>query len=415
METLRQTFRRLFAVAVFALCWGSCSLGQNPRALFPQTARKDSTIRISYLLPIAAKENVEQGLNGESRSLLPFLEFFQGGELALQYWRENGYNIDLQLIDTRSTDTASADEQLRLPKSDLWIGPVYAEEFLPYAELAKKAHKTIVYPLSQMGSVWENNPSVFQVATDNFQLWKNMADQFLTPKERTDTWVFIQANDWKDYAPYLQYLKGLNDSVAFSPHTGKWQKFPGHKIQSSKHPQEHHIRLVTYETGKDPLIIRNNIAGLLNTDNDSRFIILSQDEAFLSDLLEKLNSVADYGEFTIHTFGMPRWNKLESLNSNWFYQLNTFIPSAYYARYDTDLAKRFVTDFMSKHAMDPSPFAIQGFDITNYFIERQTGTSDPRFAPIQSKYKFNKSPEGGYVNSTGFVLEYTLQYEVIAH
>lgn len=416
METLRQTYRKLIGLGALALFGVTFVSGQNPRALFPQNIFQDSTIRISYLLPLAAKENLEQGMTGDSKQLLPFLEFYQGGILALQYWRELGYTVDAQLIDTKSPEAELSETRNRLEKSDVWIGPVYAEEFLPYANLARANQKTIVYPLSQMGDVWKNNPFVYQVAGDNLQLWKNMIDHEIINADDADILVFIQAGNWEEYSSYLPHILNDRDSLAYSPHSGHWQKIPGHKSLLSNHQHRKlPVRLVVYESGQNPLISRQNIAGILHSDRPHKFVILSQDEAFLSDLLENLNNMGANGRYQIQVYGMPRWNKLESLNSNWFYQLNAHIPSAYYAQYNSDLAKRFVKDFMEKHAMDPSQFAIQGFDITNYFIQKQKGIREPVFAPVQSRYEFEQIDHGGYRNTNGFILEYTNDYQVIAH
>ena len=109
METLRQTYRKLIGLGALALFGVTFVSGQNPRALFPQNIFQDSTIRISYLLPLAARENLEQGMTGDSKQLLPFLEFYQGGILALQYWRELGYTVDAQLIDTKSPEAELSD------------------------------------------------------------------------------------------------------------------------------------------------------------------------------------------------------------------------------------------------------------------------------------------------------------------
>lgn len=415
METLRQTYRTLIGLGVLALLGIPFTFGQNPKALFPQRIFEDSTIRVSYLLPISAKECIEQGTVGDNKQMLSFLEFFQGGELALQYWKEKGFSIEAQLIDTKAPESEFQNNRTQLEKSDIWIGPVYAEEFIPYANLARANQKTIVYPLSQLGEVWKNNPFVYQVASDNIELWKNMIHHEVYTSEDADVLVFIQPNNWGEYASYLPHILNCGDSLAYSPHTGHWQKIPDYKtLLSHSHHPPIHARLIVYEPGKNPLTSRNNLASILNSDHAHKFVILSQDEAFLSDLLENLSFLGTDDRYRIQVYGMPRWNKFESLNSNWFYQLNAHIPSSYFAQYESPLAQRFIKDFMDKHAMDPSPYALQGFDVTNYFIQKQLGIQENMFIPIQSKYQFEQIDRGGFRNTTGYILEYTKNYEVIA-
>lgn len=416
----------LHAFSLILLFWsaagsGFSAYGQNPKALFPGSYTPDTSLpehsfRVAYLLPLAAKAALAQPNGTENKQLQPFLEFYEGAELALHYWRELGYSIETQLIDTKEPETVASSYSSVLEKSDVWIGPVYAEEFAPFASLARALQKTIVYPLSQMGEVWRNNPFVYQAAADNIELWKNMIDKAIFDEETADVLVFIQMNAWDEYAAYLPHILNQNDSLIYSPHSGQWRRIPQLKplLQDRLH-RNINVRLVAYEAGQNPTISRNHLARILHSDHKHKFIILSQDEAFLSDLLENLTALGSDGKYGIQVYGMPRWNRLESLNSSWFYELNTHIPSAYYANYETPLAQRFVKDFMHKHAMDPSPFAIQGFDLTNHFIQRQLNLPSPLFPALQSRYRFERIEGGGYRNTAGFILEYTHAYELIAH
>ena len=375
----------LWWIGTFLFGMQPSTFAQNPRALFPGSFRQDSVVRIAYLLPLSYKENLELGAGNERKSFTQFLEFYEGGLLALQYWRELGYSIQSQLIDTQSGAAEQSAHQKALEEASVWIGPIYADEFKPYANLARASQKSIVYPLSQMGEVWKDNPFVYQAASDNLILWKRMIDKEIGKNPGENNVIIVPQNQTKEYESYVTFVKKGRESV----------------------------HLLRYKAGLDPMQNRAELMQWLRPNAVNRLIILSQDEAFLSDLLANLAYIVEGGNSDIHLYGMPRWNKFESLNSSWFFQLNTHIPSAYVPNYQLDLTKRFVSDFMSTYAIDPSPFALQAFDLTNYFVQKQLGLKDTPFPMIQSRFEFEQQPHGGYVNTGGYILEYTRDFDLI--
>jgi len=97
-------------------------------------------------------------------------------------------------------------------------------------------------------------------------------------------------------------------------------------------------------------------------------VVLSEKETFVSEVLAKLNTLAQ--DFDLKIYGFPEWLHFRNIQLDYFHGMNVFLCSPYLLDYNSPQVKAFLRKYRLKFQTEPVPysFAWNGYDIAYYFL-----------------------------------------------
>lgn len=383
----------------------NCEIGPNEM--------KKDTVHLALILPFNAnKVDLVDSLSNGNPNVTSateqqnFMNFYQGALMALEVLKDTGYKMDLQVLDSRRDPTRAKEQVKRLSQStELIIGPVYSNEIKPVAEYAQKRQIYMVSPLAAVPNMVAKNPYLIQIRPSYIDQVNALADYVSTRKDCNVVLLYEAGKDSSDIVKLLREKlsarftdRNLGDSIIKTFHQ------------------------MAYHTGQPFESVVDTFSKMFSISMINLVVVPSDNEAFVSDLLSKLNNMKVVYNTPIELYGMPSWQRFESVDINSYYTLGLRYISPYFVDYSSPLVKKFVKLYRNQFHAEPNQFAFQGFDVIYYFVPTLSkyGKSIEQCIPcdhemlIQSAYKFKRvSPEGGFENSGVFKVRYTPEYEII--
>ncbi|MBI4647977.1 MAG: LysM peptidoglycan-binding domain-containing protein, partial [Bacteroidia bacterium] len=330
----------------------------------------------------------------------PFLEFYEGALIAVDSLKKKGININLYVYNSYR-DSASTIELLKkdeLKLMDIIIGPAFSTNLKYVAEFAK-AHKiNVVSPFYSKKEFTVNNPYIFQVNPSLetqlqetalfFAKYKDKNIILVSLKQEAET-GFLKIFKQNLLSSFAEFYK--NDSLS--------------------------IKEADYEKEKIKAIEE-----VLSPTKENVIIIPSSDQAFISDLITKLNTFSRKNKIIL--FGLPEWRKFENIELEYIHNLNMVTFSPYYIDYFDNNVQHFLEKYRLVYNTEPvyygnCNYSFCGYDIMLYFLQMLMKYGrDFRFClqqedMLQSKYSFVRIDEfSGFENTGTYILHYDIDYSV---
>lgn len=331
------------------------------------------TWKIALMMPFYLKENDERSYIDSSRTdpstgkkikkiiyrdpnwiyppTLTLLPFYQGVVVALDTLGKTGIRAEINVFDTEK-DLAVVDSIIRsgsLDEMDLIIGPVYPAPFSLVAEYAREKHIPVVSPLSRKGDFLHFNPYSFQCQPSR-DLEHQYISQFLAGNTDKNL-VIIHANDsvhQKMFETAREYIY-----EAMLPYV---------------HPDDVVIKEVSVPAVIAPTDTMNNIRLSLDRYKENMVWVLSDEEAFVSEVVSRLHTHSD--EYPITLVGSSTWRYFRNLELEFFFRMNLHLFTTRMLDYNGDVEKYVIRSFRKRYATDPDElsFAWNGYDETVYFL-----------------------------------------------
>lgn len=339
--------------------------GNNP-------ALPGETYRIAYLLPFLSSQF--DGNTAPEKSRLA-LQFYAGAKLALQKISEEG-GVNL-VVDVYDTQTSDADFQkllndTRLRKAAVFIGPIRSNQVGLMAAWTKTNRKILVSPESPNMDLTAQNPDFIQI---NPSLRAHCAAivRYVLRKNRANAVTLVCKQKETERLAYCQ--KANSESTRFNELI-----VPDETVNFDK------INLGTYiKPGRTNVFIMPSWA--------------SQD--FVNGFLRQLKAVK--GSNRVEVYGMPQWKNFESIEPDFFRDLNVHVSSAAFINYSAPEIKAFQQAFYENTGTIPDEDAFNGYDITLFVGRalRQRGLSFPEqlgelpFTGFHTAFAFDKTFSNG--------------------
>ncbi len=315
---------------------------------------------------------------------IPFLEFYEGARLAVDSLVCAGLSVVLNVYDTeRSTETVREilkDREFR--QSDLVIGPVYPENMRIVSEWARDNRVNIVSPLISRREFISDNPYLFQV----------------TPSSAS---VFEQASIFISNFPSSNFVLIHKDDP--------WEKVLIEDFKSSI------FRHFSYNSEFENLVFKEviyndatvNIEQSLVTEGNNIIIVPSTDQAFVSNILMRLNILTRNYDITI--FGMNEWQRFSNIEVEYLHNMEFHFASPSYIDYDDPHVRRFLALFRDKYKTEPLHYGFHGYDIMFYFLQamKRYGPDFRDCLPVmrtdllQADYLFRRTGHGSGLENNG--------------
>ncbi|WP_026898632.1 ABC transporter substrate-binding protein [Daejeonella oryzae] len=314
------------------------------------------------------------------------IDYYQGFKFALDSLSSDGYNFKLNVWDSREQEVQIVNlaRAKSVQENDLIVGPVFPESILTFNEFYKPENKLQISPLAASTPDQYNNPGLVTVNnTIDEHGWK-VAD-FINKNYKPSKVNLLLINtkktdDEKFASPIKKYIKSISENG-----------FVIHELPNS----------IGLETALSKTL--TNIV-----------IVTSDDKAFVLPTIDRLYKSSRQG-LKIELFGHPNWIKAQFLNVEKMQGLNTKITASYFIDYKSEDVKNFTSRYRQEFGLEPSEFAVKGFD-TGYFFGKLLGKygtdylnhiSTEQYQGLHNKFHFKKDEKFGYTNTEVMMLKYS--------
>ncbi len=275
---------------------------------------------------------------------IPFLEFYEGAKMAVDSLVRAGLTVKLNVYDTER-DPDKVRKIIYNPdfsENDLIIGPVYPENFDIVSQWALANSVNIVSPLTTRNEFLIGNPYVFQV-NPSTSVELEQASAFIS-NYPSSNFVLIHKNDF--------YERDIVESFKSNIYR--------HFNYSSDFEN-----LVFKEIAFDDASV--NIEQSLVADENNIVIIASSNQAFVSNMLMRLNILSrNYG---ITIFGLNDWQRFPNIEVEYLHNMELHFASPFFIDYENEKVKRFIGKYRNMYYTEPTHYVFRGHDIMFYFLQ----------------------------------------------
>lgn len=350
--------------------------------------KSDGNHIVSLVLPFDSKSfETNPGNNN-------YLDFYQGFLLAVNDMRVKGMSMDLRVFDTKDyTNSSLIAQSGRLDGSELVIGPVFSSEIEGLIDYTKDKRIPLVSPMDPDSEKFvENNSNFFQVSVPV----KDQQEELLNSVPAGSHVAIF----YEESSPDIS-LVNLSKEILTQkgiPFTSlSYNLLKGRSVYSA-------------------------LLSKLDATKENSVIVVSNSEAFVSDMLRNLNLINTRSGYKITLYGTPRWRNFENVDINYYHSMNLHISLQYNVNYSSEDVKVFLSKYRALFGTEPSPYAFQAYDLGLYFLGALYNYG-PDFVDylnefnsgnlLQSSYKFVREGRGnGFINRRSRLIIYRPDYSI---
>ena len=325
-----------------------------------------------------------------------FIEFYQGLLLAVEDLKEEGMSATISSYDSEDYPRLSTLVQSgMLRDEELVIGPVHHQEVLEILNHTYGQNIKFISPLSrQTESAAYTNANFFQVNTPLY--WQQYNLIRYLQRNSGMVWLFFEEGGAD--------RELMNITIDILRKNGIIYREFAHKVSRDRD-------------------VAGELSQLLTQGQNNQVIVVSTDEAFVSDILRNLYFVHSRRNCPVTLYGNAEWPAFDSVELDYYHSMNLHLSVAQYIDYQNPAVKRFLARYRALYRAEPSAYAYQGYDVGYYFL-RALYTKGPSFErcieqgiilaqPLQSNFRFQKAaPDGGYINTDTRVIRYFPDYRI---
>ncbi|MDB4534108.1 LysM peptidoglycan-binding domain-containing protein [Vicingaceae bacterium] len=365
---------------------------------------KKSEYSIGLMLPFYLDENDEMV---QSRSALseksiyrkskPAIELYNGLKMALDSISTDSCKFKIYVYDTKGNDSLRTQNLLLKPEMlthDLFIGPLYANNFKRVAEFAKANRIPIVTPVKQSNKLLLGNQFIFKAipskSTTLLPICKLVADSF-----KTENVMAIEYENAKEKSLVDLFVKSYNTELLKSEDTTLYSAIKVLKIDKN---------------------IADIVTNLKLNQNNVIFVPAS-DQTFITNLFSLLSTTLNkkiYKDCKVTLVGVEEWMNYENIDLEYFQRLNVHFCATKFIDYNDSITSVFAKKYVNKFETYPSKYTFLGFDIGYYFgdgfISEGTVFSKSRIEENSGRSInlnfFKTGIESGFENQNSFLLRF---------
>lgn len=357
-------------------------------------------IKVALMIPFYSEETREIDITGNSDALNPaaiksfnFIHFYEGFLMAMRDLEEEGLKVRLYVydIDDKVSKTIQVLQQPELTQMDLIIGPFFSRNFKLVSNFAEMYKIKIVNPLTRRTEVL-NNPYVYKMKPAR-DAQAGMLVCFVKQYFPKANIILVRNNKFQ-YADEMAEIKTSLDKVIhygvkianadmyeiIEDYSAEVEDMPRGWLQSGLTVENRQFETQQLkESIADSTFFSNGIAeviyaqdsihGIIRNASIARenlIVVLSNNEINTPEILTRLNDLKD--TFDITVVGMPEWELLDNLETDYLLELKVhFFTDSYYDYEDEDVLS-FVYNFREKYKTHPNQYAFDGYDIGTYFL-----------------------------------------------
>lgn len=373
---------------------------------------QENVIRVGVFLPFFLEKNAEEfyidssktnddgekiykKVERDSHYIYPrsrnFIRFYEGMLVALDSLASEGVSVRLKVFDT-ANDPDKVEKILSdrsVKDLDLIVGPVYQECFSIMADFARENQIHIISPFSRENKFLADNPYLIQ----------------------------IYPSREAQLSQFTSYIGDFSNSNMIMVHSGDSLYYP--QVRSFKNKLFNRMSQDTAfgDVRFKEVAFRDSIFYLeqaMNKGEENVVIVPSDDEAFVTDAVTNLNTLAKKG-YNMRVFGYSNWQDFENIELEYFHNINLTLFTSFHIDYQAESIKSVIRDYREMFNSEPGSYAFHGFDISYYFVNAmyRFGRNFERCIPYydiplcHSSYKFYRpGRKSGLENISLYLLRY---------
>lgn len=363
----------------------------------PESEIKDSTITPEGQLPVVA-----QPRKVEASIILPLttpegepnrnnMDFYCGALLAVHDLAENGIDCNLNVYDLMDSRLHLSSETIK--GSDVVIGPVSTAD-LTRLFFSINGANAIISPLDPRAEkMIKDHQEMIQAPTPHRIQYNDLVKWMEEDFREGDKVVMITEKGIRHSNVSAPIKEALDSSaLAYSPFS------------------------YSILEGRD---ITEPLTALMSTTGANRIIVASESEAFVNDVIRNLNLLI-YNNLEIVLYAPSKVRGFETIEVENFHNTSMHVSLGYHIDYESDAVKKFLLKYRALYNTEPTQFAFQGYDLARYFLglsakygkDWKEHLADSPEDMLQSTFRFNRQPVGGYINNGVRRIVYDKGYEV---
>ena len=329
--------------------------------------KKNDKVNAALLLPFKAN-----GTSG-SRSNM---DFYSGVLLAVNDLAAAGISTDLKVYDIADGNyTANS----AIGASDLVIGPISVKDITATLPSVSSS-AALISPLDPKAeSLIDGHANMIQAPTPHKLQYDDLAAWLKEDCKPQDRVILITEKGARLTEATLD-MKHSVDSTGLNYKTFSYSILEGRDVM-------------------------NPLKGLMTQEAANRIMILSENEAFVNDVVRNLNLMI-HQKYDVILYGASKIRSFETIEVENFHKTNLHVSLTYYIDYNDQRVKNFLLKYRALFNTEPTQFAFQGYDIASYFIELRSKygknwmyqLSNDERSMLQSTFKCLQDENGGYVN-----------------
>ncbi len=338
----------------------------------------ERSAKIALILPFGLPENTSN-YSGNN-----YIDFYQGFLMAAQEMKDAGMSLDLSVFDIEEYPSGRVLCQSGvLQESDLIIGPVFREEVAEVLEYASEYDIPIVSPMDpSTEDLAKYNPLFFQIGISTYIQQLNL----LKVLSRNSQVTLIFEESGADSA-LVSTSKEILGQLGIRYSSLSYNVLSGREIGS-------------------------RMMSRLSDSKLNEIVVLSNSEAFVSDVLRNLNLLCSRNNYKISLYGTPRWRNFDNVDVTYYHSMNLHLSLQYYVDYESEEVKSFMDSYHSYFSGEPSPYSFQGYDLGKFFL-KNLFRYGPRFVKrvdgyreelLQSDLMLEKVGQGFVNNATRLII-----------
>ena len=327
------------------------------------------------------------------------VDFYRGVLLAMEDLRGEGYNIELSVLDTQSSEDVVEDIVTYDPLfygTHLIIGPVYENEISKVLPYATEAHIPVVSPLADITSL--SGSVLFQMQTESSHKYDRFTEVFDGSRE-----VVVIHTTTVD----VEYKNKMYELSA-----------------------NHTLYELNYEFDRGSLLYMRNADGtngeeiditeFMRTKTSKAFVVLAGSETDVDRVLTTLSSTRAsilgrggvMGDYIV--VGNRRWKQMMSIDKQTFFNNNTIFLVPYHANRGSEAITMFDARYVKAYEVLPTMYSYRGYDAAIIFCRKMFEGFDgvgSVTAPLVTPYVFTFE-DGLYVNTYWIMERYKSNFTI---
>ena len=342
----------------------------------PLDIPEDKKIELLFILPLNLRDTIAPNSS--------FMDFYMGALVALQNARANITLVDRQMFSSIDGIIATG----VLEGKNVIVGPVKPSEI--GSVLNATEGKSIVFsPMDQGGEqLVEGNPFLVQVPPAAVSQQENITRLFADKCSSDKNAIVIYEKGGVD-TTHLAFARSVLDSAGVQYSTLSYGILEGREILEK-------------------------MSGYMKPDTDNLVLVLSNSEAFVSDVVRNLNLIhtnpQEENRRSITLFGLPRWRNFERIEVDYFHRMNLHLCVPYFVDYNNEEVKGFLMKYRALVNSEPTPFAFQGYDVATAAMNFNNSNIAPG---MQLKHQYTRKGTGnGFINTGTRNIVYNNDYTI---
>jgi LysM repeat protein/ABC-type branched-subunit amino acid transport system substrate-binding protein len=367
---------------------------KEPKVVKQHHKNPSDAINVNLFLPFYLFQNdsiINKEILVESDELfaksIPGIEFLSGFQLACDSLGKLGTKVNINVYDAPADSSAAVSffANKQFANADLWVGPFHSQAASSAAKAVKNKDILLIIPYSSPNKVLLGNENVVKITPSLPTGMENLTIQLMAKNKNTN-FVLVH-NELNKELQIVDLIK---------------KTFKSYNLNDT-------MKEVVYKTA--------GLKGLTNALSRSKknmIIVASSDQAFVTDLFNKLKGL-DEKDFKIAITGMDTWINYENLDINLMHKLNLQIPANSHINYSDTITNIFIKSYREKFQTEPGKYAFSGYDAAIFFIpliskyghEAIEKIEQTKKTCLSTSFNFKKTGEdSGFENQSIFLLKY---------